>query len=162
MKDSFKLVLLSIWLGACTAPELRQQSSEAENGTDYDSTLVQKWGADEYGMKSYVFVLLTSGSDTTLSIDERSSIGKAHLEHIQSLSEDGKLVLAGPFYEANNYRGIFIFNTSDIEEARAWVTSDPAVQAEILHAELLPWYGSAALQEIPQLHRKVEKVNPAQ
>lgn len=82
------------------------------------------------------------------------------LAHIQSLSESGKLLLAGPFYEANNYRGIFIFNTTDLEEARAWVTADPAVQAEILKAELMPWYASAALHEIPTLHRKAEKLNP--
>jgi uncharacterized protein YciI len=64
--------------------------------------------------------------------------------------------------DVHAYLGIFIFNTTDLEEARAWVAADPAVQAEILEAELMPWYGSAALVEVPNLHRKVEKVNLAE
>jgi uncharacterized protein YciI len=156
------LLLIVSVLGACTGIESEVHDAQLAEVSTYDSTLALNWGADDYGMRSYVMALLTTGPDTTRSAESRAEIGQAHLAHIQTLSESGKLVLAGPFYEANNYRGIFIFNTDDLDEARAWVAADPAVQAEILTAELLPWYGSAALVEVPNLHRKVEKVNPAE
>ncbi len=156
------LLLITSVLSACKGVESDDKDVQFSEVSSYDSTLAVKWGADDYGMRSYVFALLTSGADSLLSAEERSAIGQAHLAHIQSLSESGKLILAGPFYEAKNYRGIFIFNTDDIDEAQTWVAADPAVQAEILNAELLPWYGSAALVEVPELHRKVEKVNPAE
>jgi len=162
MKKRSVLILIVSALAACNAPDQTDEISQIASHSGYDSTLAQRWGADEYGMRGYVMALLTSGPDTTLTAESRAEIGQAHLAHIQTLTESGKLVLAGPFYEVNNYRGIFIFNTDDLDEARTWVAADPAVQAEILNAELLPWYGSAALVEVPQLHRKVEKVNPAE
>jgi hypothetical protein len=41
-------------------------SSHAQNDNPkYDASLAQQLGADEYGMKSYVFVLLKTGTNTT-------------------------------------------------------------------------------------------------
>jgi hypothetical protein len=56
-----------------------------------------------------------------------------------------------------NYRGIYIFNANSIEEAKAFVATDPAVQSNLLEAELTLWYGSAALQETLKIHDKIAK-----
>jgi hypothetical protein len=56
-----------------------------------------------------------------------------------------------------NYRGIYIFNTSSIEEAKTFVATDPALQSKLLEAELTLWYGSAALQETLKTHDKIAK-----
>jgi hypothetical protein len=56
-----------------------------------------------------------------------------------------------------NYRGIYIFNATTIEEAKEFVATDPAVQANLLEAELTLWYGSAALQETLKIHDKIAK-----
>ena len=54
----------------------------------------------------------------------------AHMGNIGRLAEEGKLVLAGPFYgeEKGDYRGIYIFDTPSLDSARAYTESDPAVQ----------------------------------
>ena len=56
-----------------------------------------------------------------------------------------------------NYRGIFIFNCTTIEEAEKLVNSDPAVQTNLLKADLTVWYGSAALVLMDELHKKITK-----
>lgn len=56
-----------------------------------------------------------------------------------------------------NYRGIYIFNVATIEEAKALVETDPAIKANLLEAQLTPWYGTAALQETLKIHEKISK-----
>ena len=74
------------------------------------------------------------------------------------LAKEGKLVVAGPFMKNDrNYRGIYIFNVETIEEAKALVATDPAIKANLLEAELTPWYCTAALQETVKIHDKIAK-----
>lgn len=56
-----------------------------------------------------------------------------------------------------NYRGIFIFNCTMIEEAQKLAETDPAVQAKIFEVELTPWYSSTALMEVSKNHDKIVK-----
>jgi uncharacterized protein YciI len=81
----------------------------------------------------------------------------AHLKNIQRLAKEGKLIVAGPFMDDQKIEGIFIFNVESIEEAKTLTATDPAVKAGTLEMELHPWYGSAALVEIPSLHLNVQK-----
>ena len=88
---------------------------------DYDSTLAKKFGADDYGMKSYVFVILKTGSNTTTDKAFIDSCFAGHMANIFRLVDEGKLIVAGPFGKNDNsYRGLFIFNVSTIEEAKVW------------------------------------------
>ena len=132
--------------------------ASAQQENKYDEKLAGELGADEYGMKTYVFCILKTGSNTTATPEEQSKLFKGHMENITKLSNEGKLVVAGPFMKNDkNYRGIFIFNVSTIEEAKKLVESDPAVQAKIFEAELTLWYSSAALQEVEKIHEKISK-----
>lgn len=80
------------------------------------------------------------------------------MANINKLASEGKLVMAGPFMKNDkNYRGIFIFNCTTIEEAEKLVNSDPAVQTNLLKADLTVWYGSAALVLMDELHKKITK-----
>jgi hypothetical protein len=54
-------------------------------------------------------------------------------------------------------RGIYIFNVTTIEEAKKLTETDPAIQAGRLEMELHPWYGSAALMEVNNLHNRLQK-----
>lgn len=124
----------------------------------FDEKLAKSLNADEYGMKKYVFCLLKSGTNTTASKEETQKLFEGHMANIGKLAKAGKLVIAGPFMENDrNYRGIYIFNVETIEEAKALVATDPAIQAKLLEAELTPWYSSAALQEISKIHEKISK-----
>ncbi|MEJ5102990.1 YciI family protein [Chryseobacterium sp. MYb328] len=128
----------------------------------FNQELATSLGADQYGMKPYTIVMLTTG---TTKIEDKTKMGslmKGHMENIGRLANEGKIVVAGPFLEKNkeNYRGMFIFNTKSKEEAEQWVKTDPAVQAGVFSYEVFPWYGSAALPLYLKHHDEISKENP--
>ncbi len=130
----------------------------SQKATKYDEALAKKLGADENGMKTYVFCILKTGTNTTATAEERKKFFEGHMANINKLADENKLVVAGPFMKNDkNYRGIFIFNCSTIEEAEKLVNSDPAVQAKIFEADLTVWYCSAALGVIKETHDKIAK-----
>ena len=127
----------------------------------YDSTLAKNLGADDYGMKKYVFVILKTGSNTTTDRAIIDSCFRGHLKNIGRLVEQDKLVVAGPFGKnENSFRGIFILNVRTIEEADQLLLTDPAIKEKLLEAELFYWYGSAALSEYLKASDKIWKVRP--
>lgn len=135
-----------------------QLTSAQTVNPDYDSTLAKKLGADDYGMKSYVFVILKTGSNTTTDKAFIDSCFSGHMANIVRLVNEGKLIVAGPLGKNDNtYRGIFIFNVTTIEEARKLVETDPAVNSKLLEADLYNWYGSAALPEYLEASQKIGK-----
>jgi len=112
----------------------------------YDKALADSLGADEYGMKMYVLVILKSGTNKTQDKPKLDSLFSGHMQNIKRLAKEGKLVVAGPLEEnAKTYRGLFILNVKTVEEAKALLQTDPAVHAKIFDTELYSWYGSAAL-----------------
>lgn len=141
------------------------QSFAQEKKTEkpkFNQELATSLGADQYGMKAYTIVMLTTG---TVKIEDKAKKGelmKGHMTNIGKLADEGKIVVAGPFLEKNkeNYRGMFIFNTKSREEAEQWVKTDPAVQAGIFSYEIFPWYGSAALPLYLKHHEEISKENP--
>lgn len=123
----------------------------------YDAVLADSLGADEYGMKQYVMAFLKAGPNRDRTPEEAAALQRAHLDNISRMAEAGELVLAGPFLDDSDIRGIYIFNVTTIEEARALTGTDPAIQAGSLVMELRPWYGSAALTTVNAVHKKLSK-----
>jgi uncharacterized protein len=134
-------------------------ASYAQDKLDvYDEKLAKELGADEHGMKMYVLCILKTGSNTTATKDEKTKYFEGHMDNINRLAKEGKLAVAGPFGKNDrNYRGIFIFNVTTVEEAQALVETDPAVKAKIFEAEMTPLYCTAALMEVPKTHDKITK-----
>lgn len=123
----------------------------------YNQSMADSLGADDYGMKMYVFVILKTGP---VSADKAitDSLFRGHMENIGRLAASGKLLVAGPMKKNNkNYRGIFILNAATIEEAEKLLKTDPAVKGKLLDAELFQWYGSAALAKYLEYHEMVQK-----
>jgi uncharacterized protein len=148
MKNLYLLLLTAITLS----------SFAQESKPVYDEALAKKLNADSHGMRKYVFCLLKSGTNTTATPEEMKVLFEGHMANINKMAEDGKLSVAGPFGKNDrNYRGIYIFNVNTIEEAKALTDSDPAIKANILEVEFTLFYCTAALQEIPELHEKIEK-----
>ncbi len=123
----------------------------------FDSTLANKLGADEYGMKQYVMAFLKEGENRSLDSAARTALQIAYLKNIMRLADEGKLIVAGPFLDDQPVRGIFIFNVSSIEEAKKLTATDPAIKVGVLEMDLRPWYGSAALIEALHIHKTLEK-----
>jgi uncharacterized protein YciI len=61
------------------------------------------------------------------------------MANITKLANSGKLIVAGPFMEDANWRGIFILNRATKEEAEALVKTDPAIVSGRLTYEVHPW-----------------------
>jgi uncharacterized protein len=121
----------------------------------YDSVLAHRLGADKIGMKVYVMAFLKKGPNRTQDSTEAVRLQEAHMANIQRMAAEGSLVLAGPFMDDGELRGIYVFNVSTVEEARKLTETDPAVTAGRLAMELHPWYGSAALMEVNRIHSAI-------
>jgi len=129
-----------------------------EINPDFNKALADSLGADENGMKSYVLVILKTGSKVIENKDERALIFKGHMDNIKRLVNEGKLVVAGPFGKNDlTYRGLFILNVKTTEEAKIICDTDPAVKAGIFDVDLIPWYGSAALGEYIDISKKITR-----
>lgn len=128
--------------------------------TTYNAELAEELGADDYGMRQYVMAFLKAGSNRDQDSTRAAELQRAHLENIRRMAEEGDLILAGPFMDSGEIRGIYIFDVRTVEEARKLTETDPAVQAGRLEMELHPWYGSAALMKVNEIHGQISKQNP--
>lgn len=129
---------------------------------NYDKTLSDKLGGDDYGMKSYFLVILKTGTNTTTDKELINGSFKAHMENINKLVEEGKLIVAGPIgNNEKSYRGIFILNNiKTVEDAKELLQTDLAIKNGLLDYEIFTWYGSAALPEYLPFSDKIWKLKP--
>ncbi len=156
MKHFFIILLMLIGVIYCYS-----QDKPAATKSVYDPSLAKKLGADEYGMKHYVMAFLKSGPNKITDSAKRADLQRAHLKNIIRLADEGKLLIAGPFLDDQEVEGIFIFNVTTIEEAKALTETDPAIKSGSLVMELRPWYCSAALMEVSAIHKQVQKKSVA-
>ncbi len=136
-----------------------QSATAQKTNPNYDAELATELGADDYGMKSYVLVILKSGSNESTDKTYRDSCFTGHMNNISRLTELDKLIVAGPIGKNDNsYRGIFILNVSTVEEAEKLLKTDPAINEKFLESELYSWYGSAALSQYLEVSDKIWKI----
>jgi uncharacterized protein YciI len=118
----------------------------------FDAELATKLGADDYGMRNYVLVILKTGPHPVPAGPERDEMFRGHFANMQRLSEEGKLVLAGPLDGVDGWRGLFVFAVQDIDEAKALAATDPVIVKGEMVAEFHKYYGSAALMLVRDVH----------
>lgn len=153
MKVTLFLILLLV-IVACNS-EKKENSAEPEKLFNAEKAV--KYGADQYGMKKYVMAFLKRGPNRDRDSVQAMELQRAHLKNIERMAEEGKLVLAGPFLDDGETRGIYIFDVPTIDEAKKLTETDPAIKAGSLVMELRPWYGTAALKEIVEIHKTLQK-----
>jgi uncharacterized protein YciI len=159
----FAFGICGIFFSGCKTPiSEKTEVKKQETTAIYDSVLARELGADDYGMKQYVMAFLKAGPNRNQDSAAAAELQKAHLQNITNLASQGKLLLAGPFMGENPVKGIYIFNVTTLDEARKLTETDPAIKAGRLVMELHPWYGSAALMKINEIHKKLEKKNMAE
>ena len=142
---------------SCSTGKSVTSSTIPEEHQAYDSILAKKLEADPYGMHQYVMAFLKKGPNREQDPEKAKALQKAHMDNIGKLAEQGKLVVAGPFMDNGELRGIYIFKVSTVEEAQKLTETDPLIQSGGLVMELHPWYGSAALIMVNEIHKKVTK-----
>ncbi len=122
---------------------------------EFDEQAAQRFGADKIGMKKYVMAFLKRGPNRPTDPKKAEELQAAHMKNIERMAAEGKLVLAGPFMEDGELRGIYVFSVPTLAEAEALTKTDPAVKAGSLVMELKEWYGSAALMAVTPIHKKL-------
>jgi uncharacterized protein YciI len=76
------------------------------------------------------------GDDKNPEIQE---LQKAHIANIQRLAATKKLIVAGPFGDNGDLRGIFVLRVASLKEAQDLCATDPMVKSGRLVVELHPW-----------------------
>lgn len=148
-----RILLLFIGLLALSCnSESKKEKSEMSL-----SELINGFDSDEYGMSHYVLAFLKKGPNRNQDSTEAAELQTAHLANIDRLASEGKLALAGPFLDDGDLRGIYVFNVETVEEAEALTNTDPAIKAGRLIMELHPWYGSAAVKQVNEIHNRILK-----
>ncbi|MFD2246011.1 YciI family protein [Pontibacter ruber] len=130
------LILCSV-VGAQAQSAKKAPSKKAQQKTE--QPVQQKQDEEMPKMKTYYMAFLKRGPYQPTDTAEVNSIQRAHMAHIRKMAADGKLVMAGPFLDNGDLRGIFIFDVATLEEAKALTEADPAVKAGKLIMELHPW-----------------------
>ena len=123
----------------------------------FDAALAAKLGADEYGMRKYVLVILKTGPKTMPKGPERDAMFQGHFANMKRLAAEGKLAVAGPLDGVDGWRGLFILSVADIDEARTLVATDPVIANGEMVAEYHTYHGSAALMQVNDGHAKVAR-----
>jgi uncharacterized protein YciI len=162
LKTILSVICLVFWVSSISAQTKSKAAIDSTKvNPNYDESLAKQLGADDYGMKAYMLVILKTGSNTTQDKNFISNCFKGHMDNIQRLVDEGKLVIAGPLEKnESSYRGIFILNVTSAEEAKALLQTDPAVKEGLLDAELFKWFGSAAIATYLKDSDKVWKLKP--
>jgi uncharacterized protein YciI len=76
------------------------------------------------------------GDGDTPAVQE---LQKEHIANINRLAETKKLVMAGPFGDDGDYRGIFVFRVASLKEAEDLAATDPMIKIDRLRLDLHPW-----------------------
>lgn len=91
-------------------------------------------------MKKYWMVLLKKGPNRNQNEADANLIQKKHIANIEKLAKSGKLLVAGPFDDDGDLRGIFILDCADSTEAANLVKTDTAVITGRLSYEIKGWW----------------------
>jgi len=87
--------------------------------------------------QKFTFVFLNKKPDAEkITPEESKKIMDGHMANINRLASEGKLISAGPFEGGG---GIFILNTTSVDDAKQWLSTDPGVQAKRWDIEMFPY-----------------------
>ena len=156
MKSRFSALVAAILSTILSGPWLAQTVTGAAK-TTFDAELAKALGADDYGMKSYVLVILKTGPNKIPAGPERDAMFAGHMANIKRLAADKKLALAGPLDGVDGWRGLFVLAVAYIEEANQLVAADPVIRSGEMIAEYHEHYGSAALMLVNDAHEKLAR-----
>jgi uncharacterized protein YciI len=151
------LLLKRFCAAAALLGALGPVAAQDKSAVQYDAALAKSLGADDMGMRQYVLVILKTGPNKMADAEGRKKMFAGHFANINRLAAEKKLVLAGPLDGVEGRRGIFVFNTPDIEEAKKFVATDPVIVNGEMVAEYHQFFGTAALMAVNDIHARIDK-----
>ena len=124
MKNGLLYSIVILFIGITTA---RAQDSAASKPAEAE-------------LKQYFFVMLTKGPSRSQDSATAAHIQDGHMANITRLHKLGKILVAGPFCDDGDWRGIFLFDCKTKGEVEAHLNTDPAIAAGRLIYEIHPWW----------------------
>jgi len=88
---------------------------------------------------AYLGFLSRGAKWTPEKTPQTEELQKAHMANMNKLAQMKKLVVAGPFGDNGQLRGIFVFKVDSLEEAKQLAATDPSVQAGRLAIDMHEW-----------------------
>lgn len=110
--------------------------AQAQNGT---AEIKNEPSPPKYEMMNFWFVMLIKGANRTQDSLTAKKLQEGHMANMERMHEAGKLLLAGPFSDNGNWRGIFVIKAETKEEVEKLLITDPAIAAGRLAYEIHPW-----------------------
>ncbi|HYJ32043.1 MAG TPA: YciI family protein [Candidatus Binatia bacterium] len=98
-----------------------------------------------WAMRTYILALLYRGPNQPQEDAERDELFRSHMTNSARMYEAGKLLIAGPFMDKTDLRGIWIFDSDSIEECQNLVAGDRAVTNGMFRVEYHPWYSARGI-----------------
>lgn len=96
-------------------------------------------------------VLLAGGRANEMDETAVSEASIGHRAHIESMAAEGTLLLAAPFGDpraTESWRGLYVFDLSDVDEAYELAREDPSIVAGLFDLELMPWRSDVDLRPL--------------
>lgn len=85
----------------------------------------------------YTFVFLNKKTGVEKTPEEQvKKLMEGHHAARERLAKEGRLLAAGPFQGGG---GMYIMSTNKTEEAKEWISADPAIKAGRWNVEVLPY-----------------------
>lgn len=99
----------------------------------------------EWAMRTYILALLFRGPNRPADEARVEELFRGHMANSNRMYEAGKLLIAGPFLDKTDLRGIWIFDSESIDEVKELVAGDPAVANGMFRVEYHPWYSARGI-----------------
>lgn len=130
------ILIIFIIIISCKSNNYKQEEEIAKELT------TNEFKDGDYVMKQYYFVMLTKGDKRNETVDTAylNKLQRLHLANIDRLANEGKILVAGPFGDDGNWRGIFIFDCEQQSEVEHLLQTDPMIAAGWLGYEIHPWW----------------------
>lgn len=132
------LLCITIFFAGSVARAQEMDSSKVSK----PETFQMEWKDSTIVMQKYFVVFLKSGPERSQNEEEAAKIQKQHLAYLEKMAELGKTSITGPFGDDGEIRGIVVYNTATMGEARKLAEQDPAVKAGRLVVEVHPWWAA--------------------
>lgn len=134
---------LSFLMASALAGGVTGIAVASQDGAATPAEAPAETGTAAAAMKQYWFVMLVKGPQRgePISTEQAAELQAGHMAHMGVQHEAGRLVLAGPFGDDGDWRGIQIYDAGSKEEVEAICAEDPAVKAGRLACQVHPWWG---------------------
>jgi len=93
-------------------------------------------------MSKIQFLIFRTGDapPQKFSLAQMEAMQKAHLDNMQRLMDEGKMIIGGPVGKSDTMRGIAVLDLPDKASVEKAFATDPFLKEGVLKAEIYDWY----------------------